>query len=137
PKKRTSLQEATTPNNNRNQSSSTQPSAVQHSWRDFYEPHPAALVFHHHTTDEDRKKMRDDLKENQRLQARIVTAHVADETAGKTYVVDGITRLDQMEELGWQIVDEDGNWIGQVEGLVDHRRSYTHQQVARLIISLN
>jgi hypothetical protein len=107
------------------------------SWRDFYEPHPAALVFHQHTTDEDRQKMSDDLKENQRLQTRIVTAHVADESGGKTYVVDGITRLDEMEKLGWHIVDEHGNWMGAVQDQVDHRRNYTHEQVGKLVISLN
>ena len=107
------------------------------SWRDHYKPHPAALVFHQHTTDEDRKKMSDDLKENQRLQAPIVTAHVADESGGETYVVDGITRLDEMEKLGWQIVDEHGNWIGQIEGMFDYRRNYTHEQVRQLVISLN
>ena len=99
--------------------------------------HPAALVFHKDTTDEDRKKISDDLKENQRLQARIVTAHVADGSRGKTYIVDDITRLDEMEALGWQIVDEHGNWIGQLEGMVDHRRNYTHEQVRQLVISLN
>ena len=112
-------------------------SSTETGWRKHIDPHPAALVFHKHTTDEDRKKISDDLKENQRLQARIVTAHVADESGGKTYIVDGITRLDEMEALGWQIVDEHGNWIGQLEGMVDHRRNYTHEQVRQLVISLN
>jgi len=69
--------------------------------------------------------------------SRIVTVHIADESGGKTYVADGITRLDAMEALGWQIVDEHGNWIGALDGKVDHRPNYTHEQVAKLVISLN
>lgn len=106
------------------------------SWRDFYEPHRSALAFHQFTTDDQRRQLREDLKING-LQKRIVTVHVADESGGKMYVADGITRLDVMEALGWQIVDDDGNWIAALENKVDHRRNYTHQQVAKLVISLN
>ncbi len=105
--------------------------------RDFHEPHPTALVFHKLTTAEDRQKMKDDLEKAGRLQARIVTAHVADDSGGKTYVADGITRLDAMEALGWQVVDEHGNCIGAVEGMVDPHRNYTHEQVRQIVISLN
>jgi len=38
-----------------------------------------------------------------------VTVHVADESGGKTYVADGITRLDAMEALDWQIVERNNN----------------------------
>jgi hypothetical protein len=107
------------------------------SWRTFFTVHPVAAVFNKGTTKQDLAKMAKDIEASGRLQARIVTVHVADTSGGKVYVVDGITRLDAMESLGWQIVDEHGNWIGAVEGMVDHRRNYSHEQVAKLVISLN
>jgi hypothetical protein len=114
----------------------TQTEGGKASWRKFYDPHPSALAFHQFTTVDQRRELIEDLDING-LQERIVTVHIVDESGGKTYVADGITRLEAMEALGWQIVDEHGNWIGAVEGKVDHRRNYTPEKVAKLVISLN
>ena len=108
-----------------------------YSWREFFPPHPSALVFHKHTTPEDRVRVRKGLKEAERLDVRIVTAHVADESGGKTYLVDGITRLEEMEKLGWQIVDDNGNWMPAINDMVDHHRNYSHEQVRKLVARLN
>jgi ParB-like chromosome segregation protein Spo0J len=110
------------------------------SWRNYFTPHPSALAFNQYTTDEDRRAMEADLKEF-RLHQPIVTASVPNE--GKLYIIDGITRLDAMEALGWQIVNEKGEWMGALatkvggRSMVDHRYGYTHKQIADLVISLN
>src|SRR6516162_7859315 len=112
---------------------------AKHSWRDFFEPHPSALAFHRYTTDEERREMQADL-EKFSLQQAIVTASVAGED--KVYVIDGITRLDEMEALGWQIVNEKGEWVGAMatktggRSLVIHHYGYTHERIANLVISL-
>ena len=109
---------------------------MQHSWRDHYDPHPAALVFHDYTTDEGRREQQENLA-TYGLQVPIVTASVEGEE--KEYVVDGITRLDALEASGKETVDEHGNWLLTKNGrvMVDHRKNYTHERVANLVVSLN
>ena len=109
-------------------------------WRKYFKVHPAAQVFHRFTTDEDRRKLEKDI-EKHTLQQPIVTTSVPGEET--VYVVDGISRLDAMEAIGWQIVNERGEWMGALAVLnqgrsnVIHHYGYTHERITGLVISLN
>jgi hypothetical protein len=80
-------------------------------WRKYFKPHTVALIFNECTTDEDRRKLEKDI-EKHGLQQPIVTASVPNED--KVYVIDGISRLDAMEALGWQIVNSKGEWVARL-----------------------
>jgi hypothetical protein len=123
---------------NDSQGSNTQPKQpqVKPIWRDFRKIHPAAAIFNEKTTDDDLKKLAADIKA-EGLKARIREREVAGEK-GVRYVIDGISRLDAMEQvLDWQIINERGEWIGALEGNVELRFGRTHEQIAREVISLN
>jgi hypothetical protein len=114
--------------------------ASKPSWRSF-KPHPAAEVFHKRSTPEQLRELADDIKANG-LKVPIQTRTVAGEP--HPYVIDGISRLDAMEKLlGWEIVDEKGNWKGVLASppgakpMVDHREGYTHEQIASEVIAFN
>jgi len=111
-------------------------SKSEHRWRDFKKVHPTAAVFNKGTTDDDLRKLAADINANG-LKARIREREVAGEP-GTRYIIDGISRLDAMEKvLGWQLVDEKGNWIGAVSGQVELRFGRTHEQIRGEVISLN
>ncbi len=105
------------------------------SWRDCYQVHPACEVFPAPSKDELRK-LADDIDANG-LEVPIQTRHVAGADGGRTYVIDGRSRLDAMESLGWQIVNVKGEWIGALAGKVEHRAGRTHEQIVAEVISLN
>jgi len=52
-------------------------------------------------------------------------------------VVDGRTRLDLMEELVRQVVNDKGEWIGALMGKVEHKPGKTHEEVTLEVISYN
>jgi hypothetical protein len=110
------------------------------SWRTHFKPHPAALAFNRFTTDEERRALEQDIGRHG-LRQPMVTASVPNEE--KVYVIDGISRLDAMEALGWQIVSAQGLWTGalaviaQGRSNVIHHYGYTHEQIRHLVISLN
>ncbi len=107
----------------------------EHSWRDFWEIHPAAAVFNKRTTPKGLTELAKDIDANG-LKARIRTRSTPGD--GKVYVIDGISRLDSMEkELGWQIVNAKGEWIGAASGQVEHRAGRTHEQIRDEVISFN
>jgi hypothetical protein len=114
-------------------SDNTKPSAAQPSWRDFCKSHPAAEFFHDFSSEEQLEELREDIDKQQVILDPIHTASVF----GKTFVIDGISRLDAVEETGRQIVDEKGNWIGVLEGHVVHHPGRTDEEVWDLVISLN
>jgi alpha-L-arabinofuranosidase len=107
------------------------------SWRDHIQIHPAAEVFPLMGADELRK-LAADINANG-LQVPIQTCTVD----GETYIEDGRNRLDAMELLGWQIVNERGEWQGALATVpgtaqkVVHRVSRTHKQVAADVIAFN
>ena len=111
----------------------TEPSKPEYSWRDFYAVHPAAEFFHGFSSADQLKQLRDDIDKQQVIFNPIHTASVF----GKTFVIDGISRLDGAEKTGRQIVDEKGNWIGVLSDHVVHHPGKTDQEVWDLVISLN
>jgi hypothetical protein len=116
--------------------SSSEQKQPRHSWRDFRTVHPSANVFHRRTTDQQLAAIASDIHKHG-LKTRIREREIAGEP-GIRYVTDGVTRLDAMEKvLGWQIINDEGNWIGAVEGKVELRFGYTHDQVRNEVISFN
>jgi hypothetical protein len=105
----------------------------QPSWRDHCAIHPAAAFFHEFSSKEQLDELADDIDKQQRLLDPIHTASVF----GKTFVIDGITRLDAAEKTGRQIIDENGNWIGVLDGHVVHHSGKTDEEVWDIVISLN
>jgi hypothetical protein len=110
------------------------------SWRDHTKPHPAALVFHRRTTPEQLRDLAASIKSGLKVPIQVRT--VAGES--ESYVIDGISRLDAMEQiLGWEIVDDKGNWKGALASppgtrpMVDHREGYSHEQIAAEVIAYN
>jgi hypothetical protein len=59
------------------------------------------------------------------------------EVDGIKFVIDGRTRLDLMEELGWQIVDEHGKWIGAMLGKAEDKFGCSTWQIVKDVISYN
>ena len=80
------------------------------SWRDVLPIHPAAELFPRPPPDE-RRTLRENIKANG-LQTQIA---IWDE-GEKLSVLDGITRLDVLEELGSLIIDVDGVWLRAADG---------------------
>src|SRR5262249_42534877 len=114
---------------------------TRHSWREFFKPHPAAEVFHRRTTPEQLSELVKDINTN-KLKVAIQTRSVPGEP--KPFVIDGISRLDAMEkDLGWEIVDDKGNWKGVlaaipgVRSMVEHREGRTHEQIVSEVITFN
>jgi hypothetical protein len=109
------------------------------SWRNYYAVHPAAEIFPRLSPNE-QSDLAKDIEKNG-LKVAIQTREVAGEI--DTYVTDGRERLDAMESLGWQIVNDKGEWIGvlaHVPGAVakvEHRHGYTHEKVAAEVIGYN
>jgi hypothetical protein len=103
------------------------------SWRDFYAIHPAAEFFHQNSSDEQLQKLADDINRAQRIFDPIHTATVF----GKTFVIDGVSRLDALEKTSRQIVDEKSNWIGAVKDHVIHHAGKTDEDVWDIVTSLN
>jgi hypothetical protein len=113
--------------------------AEKPSWRDFWKVHPAANVFPLMPPDELRKLAADIDKNG--LKVSIQTRAVAGEAA--PYVIDGRNRLDAMELLGWEIVNEKGEWHGalaivpETKLKVEHLVGYTHKQITAEVIGYN
>jgi len=103
------------------------------SWRDFFKVHPACAEWPELPADE-RKALRADIEANY-VKVPIQTRQVAGGDA--TYVIDGRTRLDLMEELGRQIVNAKGEWIGALIGKVEHMAGRTHEEIGLEVISYN
>jgi ParB-like chromosome segregation protein Spo0J len=124
--------------NSRDRETQSHPS-VRLGWRDFYKVHPAADAFPLLSPDELQKLARDIDKNG--LKIPIQTRAVAGEAG--VYVIDGRNRLDAMQSLGWQIVNEQGEWIGVlgtapgIVGRVEHRVGYTHEKIAAEVIAFN
>ena len=108
-------------------------SKPEHSWRDFYAIHPAAEFFHRFSSAEQLDQLKADIDKQKVILDPIHTASVF----GKTYVIDGISRLDNAERTGRNVVDEKGNWIGMLAGHVVHHPGKTDEEVWDLVISLN
>jgi hypothetical protein len=106
---------------------------ASHSWRDFFKVHPACDAWPELPADE-RKALKADIEANF-VKVPIQTRQVTGESA--TYVIDGRTRLDLVEELGRQVVNAKGDWIGALAGKVEHRGGRTHEEVALEVISYN
>ena len=111
------------------------------SWRDHKTIHPAAAVFPALPDDELRKLAHD--IDRHGLRAAIQTRTVAGPNGGVEFVIDGVNRLDAMESLGWQIINEKGEWIGELatvpgtKSKVEHFVGRTHAQVAAEVIGFN
>ena len=101
------------------------------SWRDFFKVHPACDAWPELPADE-RKALKADIEANY-VKVPIQTRQIA----GATYVIDGRTRLDLMEELRRQVVNEKGEWTGALMGKVEHKPGKTHEEVALEVISYN
>src|SRR5438094_10560706 len=84
-------------------------STATRSWRDHKRIHPACDVFPLMNADELRK-LADD------IQAHGIRVTIQTRTAedGQLNVIDGRNRLDACELLGWQLVDERGEWRGKI-----------------------
>jgi hypothetical protein len=115
-------------------------SKPEHNWRGFQQVHPAADDYEL-LGDDELKALAESIKDGG-LRVPIQTRRVAGEE--RFYVIDGRNRLDAMEKvLGWQIVDEKGNWCGAlaiVPGAkpnVQHKDNYTHEQIIAEIDDLN
>jgi hypothetical protein len=87
------------------------------------------------------KELAADIAKQGKIFDPIHTASVPGES--KPFVIDGVSRLDAMESLGWEIVDAKGNWIGALATtpgsrpmVIDHP-GYSHEQVWDLVVSLN
>jgi len=107
------------------------------SWRDHVAIHPSAEVFPLMGEAELRKLAADINANGLRVPIQTCTVN------GATYIEDGRNRLDAMESLGWQFVDEEGEWIGTLANVpgtaskVVHRVGRTHEQVAADVIAFN
>jgi hypothetical protein len=104
------------------------------SWRDFYQVHPACDAWPELPAVE-RKALRANI-DAKGLKVPIQTREVVGDNNAK-YVIDGRTRLDLMEELGWQIVNEKGDWIGAAAGKVAHKVGRTHEEIGQEVNSYN
>ena len=128
------------------ESSNTQPDAAQTpevSWRDFPNRlvvHPCADTFPRIEGTE-RDAFDKSIREH-RLKVPIQTREVAGEP-GIIYIIDGRERLDSLERSGIQIVNAEGEWIGEfadgpnVERKRIHRSGATHPNIAREVIDFN
>jgi hypothetical protein len=109
------------------------------SWRDHFKIHPAAEVFPLLPPDE-LKKLAADIDKNG-LKVSIQTRTVVNEAT--PYLVDGRNRLDAMELLGWQIVNDKGEWIGALatvpggKSSVEHFNGRTHEQIISEVRAFN
>jgi hypothetical protein len=111
------------------------------SWRDFWKVYPACAAFPRMTADR-RRELADSIN-TLGLLGVIQTRYIAARDGGQNYVIDGEECLDAMEiDLGWQIVNERGDWHGAlalVPGTtpkVVHRMGRTHEQVIEEVIAL-
>jgi ParB-like chromosome segregation protein Spo0J len=100
-------------------------------WRQFKKVHPAAEVFPLMGPDELRK-LADD------IQAHGIRIPIQTRTAedGQLYVIDGRNRLDACEVLGWQLVDEKGEWRGKITSHIEYKRK-NHNEIIAEVVSLN
>jgi hypothetical protein len=105
----------------------------QPSWRDHFDIHPAAAFYHGFSSDEQLKELTEDIGQRQVIFDPIHTASVF----GKTFVIDGVSRLDAAEKTGRQIIDEKGNWIGVLDRHVVHHSGKTDEEVWDIVSSLN
>jgi hypothetical protein len=103
------------------------------SWRDHYDIHPAAAFYHGFSSDEQLKELAEDIDQRKVIFEPIHTASVL----GKTFVIDGVSRLDAAEKTGRRIIDEKGNWIGMLDGRVIHHSGKTDEEVWSIVTSLN
>jgi hypothetical protein len=103
------------------------------SWRDFYQVHRACDAWPQLPPDQ-RKALKADMEANF-VKVPIQTRQVAGESV--TYVIDGRTRLDLMEELDRQVVNEKGEWTGALIDKVEHSTGRTHEQIGKEVISYN
>jgi hypothetical protein len=113
---------------------------VEHSWREFFDIHPAAAFFHEFSSDEQLQALTDDIDKREVLLAPIHTASVVGKA--KPFVIDGISRLDAAEKTGRQIVSENGDWMGMLSNVGSSRSVIDHpgmidKEVWDLVISLN
>ena len=135
---RTQTRMLTATTNSRDEETQPDP-AVKLGWRDFYKVHAAAEVFPLLSPHELQKLARDIDKNG--LKTPIQTRAVAGEAS--PYIIDGRNRLDAMESLGWQMVNDQGEWIGVLGnvpgtvGKVEHRLGYTHEKIAAEVIAFN
>jgi hypothetical protein len=118
-------------------------SKPEHSWHEFYDIHPAAAFYHGFSTEQQLKELRDDIAKREVIFDPIHTASVPG--AFKPFVIDGISRLDQLEALGYEIIDSQGNWKGMLASIshgglnryVVHHPGKTDQEVWDMVHSLN
>jgi hypothetical protein len=108
-------------------------SKPEHSWRDFQGAHAAAEFYHGFSTAEQLQELADDIEKQKVIFEPIHTATVF----GKSYVIDGISRLDAIEKTGRQIIDEKGNWIGMLADKIVHHPGKTDEEVWDIVHSLN
>ncbi len=123
------------------ESSNTHSSESQaSSWRDGRQIYPAADDYPL-LEDAELKALAKRIEESG-LRVPIQTRSVASED--RPYVIDGRNRLDAMEKvLGWQIVNEKGEWHGALaltpgtKPQVEHKQGCTHEQIIAEIDDLN
>jgi hypothetical protein len=113
---------------------------VEHSWREFFDIHPAAAFFHQFSSDEQLQDLADDIDKQEVILAPIHTANVVGKA--KPFVIDGISRLDAAEKTGRQIVRENGEWMGMLSNVgssrsVIHHPGMTDAEVWSIVASLN
>ena len=110
---------------------------TQHSWRDHWRPYPTAEAYPRLSRDEQRKLAADIDKNG--LKIPIQTGSVVGQG---DFLLDGRERLDAIESLGWQIVNEKGEWMGVLArsgqgDKVVHRAGLTRDMATALVKSLN
>jgi hypothetical protein len=116
-------------------------SKPDHSWREFYDVHPAAEFFHAFSSDEQLQELADDIDEQKVIFNPIHTASVPGHA--KPFVIDGISRLDAAEATGRQIINEKGEWTGMLAATGSINRYVVHhpgkpdKDVWKIAVSLN
>lgn len=98
-------------------------------WRKFHKIHPASELFPL-MSQGDLAGLARDIEAAQGLKIPVQLRTVE----GKQFLIDGRNRLDAMEALGWQTVDEKGNWTDKVRH--EHKTATLHE-VLDDVTSLN
>src|SRR5947209_9015560 len=100
------------------------------SWRDQKKIHPACDVFPLMSPD-DLRALADDIRANG-LKVPIETRSTDD---GELYVIDGRNRLDALELLAIQLIDDKGEWKHSEYIRYGGRR--THAEIAAEVVGYN
>jgi hypothetical protein len=106
--------------------------AGKSSWRNHKKIHPVCELCPPMESDKLRE-LADDIAANE-MQHDVLTCAGDD---GVLYILDGKNRLDACELLGWQLVDQKGEWHGKIMAHVKYLGRLSEKRIITVIKSVN